>query len=147
MAIFDISGSDLSSSARSRRSEDAQGGAVVIDMEEHGRGEPATLWLVGLNQTSQTGQPNWFHSSAQSFLKLALKLSLIKLLQTQFTAVPDDNDVCSFIFRDVMSAVAPSFPFREAVSKAASRPFSAFVSAIRWLDQPRMFCKFGDAHI
>ena len=59
------------------------------------------------------------------------------MIGSGFTAVPDDNDICSFIFRDVMSAVAPPFPFREAVSKTANRSVPAFVSALYWLDQRR----------
>jgi len=69
------------------------------------------------------------------------------LLSNGITAVPDNNDIGSFIFRDVMSIVAPPFPFREAVSKAASRPVLGFVSALSWLDQPRTFCKFGNTNL
>ena len=71
---------------------------------------------------------------------------ILNLLQV-ITAVPDNNDICSFIFRDVMSAVAPPFPFREAVSNAANRPVPGVVSALYWLDQPRTFCKFGNANL
>jgi len=46
------------------------------------------------------------------------------------TAVPDNNEIYSFIFRDVMSAIAPPFPFWEAVSKLANRPVPGFVSAL-----------------
>jgi len=50
--------------------------------------------------------------------------------EVDITAVPDNNEICSFIFRDVMSAIAPPFPFREAVSKVANRPVPGFVSAL-----------------
>ena len=63
------------------------------------------------------------------------------------TAVPDNNDFCSFILRDAMSAVAPPFPFWGAVSKAANWPVPGFVSALYWLDQPRTFCKFGNINL
>jgi len=46
MARLDNSGSDPGG-------QKTQGGAVVIDMDEHAKGELGTLWLVGLNQTTQ----------------------------------------------------------------------------------------------
>ena len=61
-----------------------------------------------------------------------------KKIVNMITAVPDNNDICSFIFRDVMSAVAPLFPFREAISKRPTGPSqNLFLLSIGWINQER----------
>jgi len=79
-------------------------------------------------------------------------MHMSKLVLSDDTSFPHlklecSADIFSCIFHDVIPAVAPPFPFREAVSKAADLPVTAFISAVYQLDQPKSFCKFRHKYL